>query len=70
MGVEPWYAAGSPEHIRRQQRGGGVSPVASRRIKLMAGLQLPYTRIFIIAITVLCVAGMYLYVYYHPEAGG
>ena len=33
-------------------------------IKLMAGLQLPYTRIFIIAITALCVAGMYLYIYY------
>ena len=33
-------------------------------IKLMTGLQLPYARIFIIAITAFCVAGMYLYVYY------
>jgi urea transport system permease protein len=33
-------------------------------LRIIEGLQLPYTRIFIIGITILCVAGMYLYVYY------
>ncbi len=32
-------------------------------ITLMKGLQLPYNRLFIMAIAVLCVAGMYIYLY-------